>query len=109
VFELVVLIYAVAVGFVAAGIATSFRQLLTAEPPRLSLIGERWTTLAATLAIFAVTGPLLVFRAVVSGRLAERRSLAWTIGGITIVGLWSCCLGILVMGLVMRLVMALVT
>jgi len=105
VFELLVLVYAGAVGFVAAGIASSLRQMITAEPPRFRMAGERWTVLAASLAYFALTGPVLVFRAVISGRLGERRSLAWTVAGIAVAGLWSCCLGILVLQFVLVLVM----
>ncbi len=103
-FEFFILVYAAAVGFVAAGIVTSFRQMLTSEPPRFVMMGERWTTLLGSLMYFAVSGPMLVFRTVVVGRLGERRSLPWTLAGIFVVGLWSCCLGILVVGLVLAVV-----
>ena len=98
------MLYAAAVGFVAAGIVTSFRQMLTAEPPRFIMMGERWTTLLGSLMYFAVTGLMLVFRAVVVGRIGERRSLPWTVAGIFVVGLWSCCLGILLVGVILAVV-----
>jgi len=104
VLELFILVYSAAVGFVVAGIVTSFRQLWTQEPARFVMSGERWTVLLGSLLYFAVTGPMMIFRAVVVGRTGERRNLTWTIAGITVVGLWSICLGILVVGLVVRFV-----
>ncbi len=103
-FELMILLYCAAVGFVAAGIVSSFRQMLSAEPPQFKMAGERWTVLLASLAYFAFTGPVLVFRAVVSGRLGERRSLTWTLAGITVVGLWSVCLGLIVLQVILVVV-----
>lgn len=103
-FELLVLAYCAAVGFVAAGIVSSFRQMINAEPPQFKMAGERWTILLASLAYFAFTGPVLVSRAIVSGRPGEPRSLGWALAGITVVGLWSCCLGLIVLQVILVLV-----
>jgi hypothetical protein len=103
-FELLILLYAAAVGFVAAGIVSSFRQMVNAEPPQFRMAGERWTVLLASLAYFAFTGPVLVFRTLLSGGLAGRRSLTWTLAGIAVIGLWSCCLGLIVLQVILALV-----
>ena len=105
--ELMILLYCAAVGFVAAGIISSFRQMVLADPPQFKMAGERWTVLLGSLAYFAFTGPVLVFRAVVAGRMGERRSLPWTLAGITVVGLWSVCLGLIVLQVILVVVSSL--
>lgn len=101
--DLLLLVYAGAVGFVAAGIAASFYRLVTSEPARLGLSGETAISLLTTFAFCALTGPVIVMDHALRTRKVERAPLGWLAAGTLIAGLWSCCLGIIVLELVLSL------
>ena len=99
--ELLLLGYAGAVGFVSAGIAASFYKMVTLEPARFRLLGESvfaWFTAAL---FCALTGPVIVAGHAIERRRRERIPLSWVLGGIVVAGLWSCCLGVLVLELIL--------
>jgi hypothetical protein len=101
--DLLLLLYCVAVGFVAAGVAASFYRLVTAEPARFGIIGESVFGLATSFIFCAVTGPVIVVDFAIRNRRDERVSLGWLIAGVGVAALWSCCLGLVVLELVLAL------
>lgn len=101
--ESFLLLYAIAVGFVAAGLVTSFYQLVTSEPARFQVSGYGLGALAAAGIFFAFSGPLLVFRAVVHARLRLGQPLSVTIAGLVICLIWSCSLGLVLLDSAVRL------
>jgi hypothetical protein len=99
--DLYVLAYACTVGFVAAGITASFYKMVTAEPARFALLGESILGWATTLAFCALTGPVIVMDRAIRSRRTDRMPVGWLFAGVLVAGLWSICLGIVVLELVM--------
>jgi hypothetical protein len=97
------LLYCAAVGFVAAGIAASFYKLVTTERARFALLGETAFALATTFVFCALTGPVVLVDFAIRTRRAERLPVRWLLAGVCIAALWSCCLGLLVLQLVLTL------
>lgn len=101
--DVLLLLYCAAVGFVAAGIAASFYKLVTTEPARFGLIGETVFGLATSFVFCALTGPVIVVDFAIRNRRAERMPLRWLFAGMSIAALWSCCLGLVVLELILTL------
>jgi len=99
--EVVLLLYCVAVGFVSAGIAASFYKLVTTEPARFALLGQTAFGLATSFIFCALTGPVIVVGFALRNRRDERMPLSWLMAGVGIAALWSCCLGVVVLQLVL--------
>ena len=96
--EVLLLLYAAAVGFAAAGIAGSFYQLITARPPRFpSLSGGGLPSILATWLVCALTGPFIVAGMLVVAWRAKRPPLGWCVAGVAVAGLWSSCSGVVVL------------
>ena len=99
--QLFLLAYAVAVGFVAAGILTSLWQLLTAKPPQLSVPSGSVPAVTAAIAFAAVAGPIVVLRiATEKGHTDGPGRVAI---GLAISVLWSCCLGLLLLEFILAM------
>ena len=101
--DLLLLVYCVAVGFVSAGIAASFYKLVTAEPARFGVLSETLFGLATSFVFCALTGPVIVIDFAIRNRRAERMPVRWLMAGVGVAALWSCCLGLLVLELVLTL------
>ena len=101
--EVLLLLYCGAVGFVAAGIAASFYKLITTEPARFSIVGETVFGLATSFLLCALTGPVIVVDFAIRNRQAARVRFTWLLAGVGIAALWSCCLGLVVLQLILIL------
>jgi hypothetical protein len=99
--DVLLLLYCGAVGFIAAGIAASFYKLVTAEPARFSLFGATVFGLATSFLFCALTGPVIVINLAIRNRTAQPGPFPVLLAGITVAALWSCCLGIVVLQLVL--------
>ncbi len=100
-FETVLLFYATAVGFTAAGIAGSLYQLITREPPRFPGLSGGFAAIVVSWLFCAIIGPFIVGRMLVA-RWTERsrrepNPLGWSVAGIFVAGLWSGCSGIILL------------
>lgn len=97
-FETILLLYATAVGFVAAGIAGSLYQLITQEPPRFPGLSGGFVAIVLSWLVCAVTGPFIVGRMLVAAwrqrNPREKTTVGWSMAGIAVAGLWSGCSGI---------------
>ena len=98
-----IVLYATAVGFVVAGIVSSFYQLVMAKPLKL-VIGSTTASIARATMLCAVTGPLLITRALAVEFAAKNRTPALLAAGTFAAMVWSCCLGILVLGFTLSIV-----
>jgi cytochrome c biogenesis protein CcdA len=97
--DLIILGYAGAVGFVAAGIAASFYQWVTSEPARFMLLGHGVPALVTSFAFCAMTGPIIVLDHAVRLRQAEKGPISWLFAGMLVTGLWSVCSGIVLLSI----------
>jgi hypothetical protein len=95
--DLLIICFATASGFVAAGVLSSFYQLVTETPARFDITADRiWAgTLQVILLMFA--GPAIVMRNAIRGRMIERRPLGWLAASAVIAAAWSLCSGIVVL------------
>ncbi len=97
--ELMILVYATAVGFAASGMISTLMQSVTKRPVAFAIPnGGGGLVYFLTAISFALTGPYIVARATFRTYFAERE---WTMigAGLFIAALWSTCSGILVLGL----------
>jgi hypothetical protein len=94
---MIILGFATASGFVAAGVLSSFYQLVTETPARFDITADRiWSgTLQIMLLMFA--GPVIVMRNAIRGRILERRPLGWLAASTVVAAAWSLCSGIVVL------------
>jgi hypothetical protein len=99
--DVLLLLYCGAVGLVAAGIAASFYKLVTAEPARFSLFSATVFGLATSFLFCALTGPVIVINLAIRNRTTQPGPLPVLLAGIVVAALWSCCLGIVVLQLVL--------
>jgi hypothetical protein len=95
VLELLILVYALAVGFAAAGLSSSIYEMVTLQPASFIVQGTGIPLLIVTGFFFAVTGPMLVFRKVMAGRKEKRLTVGITVSGLALCAMWSCCVGLL--------------
>ncbi|MGZ5850932.1 MAG: DUF6949 family protein [Methyloceanibacter sp.] len=100
---LAIYLYVTAVGFVAAGLLSSFVQLVSGEPLRFSL--EPDSVLASIVGVLlrVLAGPVILMRNAWLGRRVEARAPIWLGLSILIAGLWSLFSGTLVLAAIFSL------
>lgn len=102
-FDVLLLGYAIAIGFVAAGIVSSLYQLLTAQPVGFILFGESPVAIFASAVFFAICGPMLALQLALQGRRRDEGRWAWLIGGVVVASFWGGCIGILTLQVTLSL------
>lgn len=95
--ELFVAIFSTATGFVSAGILASFYQLVTDEPARFDIGGDRLMTGVAMIILLMFAGPAILMRNAVRGRMIEGRPIGWLFASGSIAAGWSLCSGVVVL------------
>ncbi|MCB1496325.1 MAG: hypothetical protein KDJ86_11095 [Bauldia sp.] len=98
--EMLLLVYAGTIGFVAAGITASFYRMVTCESPRFGPSGSGSLAWAAAIAFGALAGPVIIVQNVRNSIREGRVPHSMLAAGIVIAGIWSGCTGILVLELV---------
>jgi hypothetical protein len=95
--DLIIAGFAMASGFVAAGVIASFYQLVTETPARFDISADRmWAgTLKVVLLMFA--GPAILMRHAIRARIIERRPLGWLAASLAVSAAWSLCSGVVVL------------
>lgn len=101
--DLAILFYAVAVGFVAAGILASFTQLVSGQ--RLGFGFDGGTLAASIGGVFLRTfaGPVILMGNAIRGAKSKAHSPAWLGLSALIAGVWSLFLGLVVLDLALKL------
>ncbi|ODN70684.1 hypothetical protein A6302_01969 [Methylobrevis pamukkalensis] len=87
-------------GFVAAGLISSFYQLVTARPCAFDIPDTRPASAIASILTCMFAGPMILMRNAVRGRFIERRPIGWLFASTLIAGGWSLCSGTVVLSLV---------
>lgn len=95
--DLIITFFAVATGFVSAGVLSSLYQLVTAEPVRFDLDGASMASGVAAVVLLMFAGPVVLMRNAVRGRLIEHRPIGWLAASLAISSLWSLCSGVVVL------------
>jgi hypothetical protein len=102
-YELVIALFAIATGFVSAGLLASLYQLVTAEPVRFEAAGDTLFRGVAMIIMLMFAGPMVLMRNALRGRLIERRPVGWLVASTAISASWSLCSGIVVMELALAI------
>ena len=85
------------------GHRSEFYKLVTAERARFSIVGETVFGLATSFLFCALTGPVIVVDFAIRNRHADRVPFTWLLAGVSVAALWSCCLGLVVLQLILVL------
>lgn len=93
--EMLAALFSILVGFVLAGLLSSFYQLITARPARFDLQADNVVggILHTFLIMFA--GPAILMRNAIRGRMIEHRPVGWLFASTAIAGAWSLCSGVM--------------
>lgn len=102
-YELAIAAYAAACGFVAAGVLSSFHQLVTDRPVRFSIELENFGRGLVGILICAFAGPFIIMRNAIRGRLIEQRPVGWLVASTAIAAGWSLCSGVVVVQFVLAM------
>ena len=95
-FQLALVAYAVAAGFVSSGFIGSLYQLLTDKPPKFSVEADSVLKGVSSTFVCIFAGPFIIMRQAIRGRLLEKRPLGWLAASAAIATGWSLCSGIIV-------------
>ena len=95
--DLILSAFAMASGFVAAGLLSSLYQLVTASPVRFEMSTDRVVATVVQVTLLMFAGPVVLMRNAIRGRIIEHRPLGWLAASATVAAVWSLCSGIVVM------------
>lgn len=101
--SLIIYAYLMAVGFVLAGVLSSFVQLVSGQPMRFGVEPNSVLTsiLGVVLRVFA--GPAILMRNAWRGMLVEARPKFWFGLSAAIAAFWSLLIGALMIDIVLKL------
>ncbi|MEM9422520.1 MAG: hypothetical protein AAF986_08450 [Pseudomonadota bacterium] len=93
--------YACMCGFVFAAVLATGYQWVTSQPARFEMLTsgtqERILSMFFRAVLVIWAAPYIIMRNAVRARLIERRPMGWLFASFGIATLWSMCVGILVL------------
>lgn len=95
--------YAAAIGFVAAGITASFYRMMTSEAARFGPADNSGPAWLSAFLLGALAGPIIIVRMAWNSVRDGRVSVGVLAIGAGVAGLWSGCIGILVLEVALSL------
>ena len=101
--EALVFAYDSAVGFVAAGVLSSFVQLISRQPMRFAVERRSFAASVASVVLRVVTGPEILMRNAWRGMIFEKRSQTWFWLAAGIAAFWSLLIGCLLIDVIVAL------
>ncbi len=102
-FELYVMAYVTAVGFVTAGILASFAQIVSGEPLRFGTEAKSTAISIVSVMLCVLAGPAILMRNSWRAAKAQSRSRVWLGLSVLIAGFWSLLSGSLVLDVFLNL------
>lgn len=96
-----VFFFAIATGFVAAGLTSSFYRMVTSKPPSFQLTSE--TTLGQIIAVVTLVfaGPTVILRNALRAQVFENRPPFWMLLSGCIAMMWSFLSGVFLLGVML--------
>jgi hypothetical protein len=95
--------FAIAVGFVAAGLVGSFYQLVTNRPISFELFGLSRPQVLVGVMSLVLAGPAVIMRNAIRGRLVEQRPNHWLALSAAISATWSFLSGVFILNIYIAL------
>lgn len=102
--DLLIVGYIVCVGFVVVGILGSFYQLVISQLFKFNFVGEIVFGFLIGVIMCIFVGLFIIMCNVICGCCIENWFLGWLVVFFMIVGMWSMCLGLMVMYVVLIVV-----
>ena len=99
----IVYAYVMAVGFVIAGVLSSFIQLVSGQPMRFGVEPDSMLSSLGGVLLRVFAGPAILMRNAWRGMWIEARPKVWFGLSAAIAALWSLFLGALVIDLILTL------
>jgi hypothetical protein len=99
----VIYLYATAVGFVVAGVLSSFVQLVSGEPMRFGIEPSSILASFGGVILRVLAGPAILMRNAWRGLQLEARSKFWFGISAAIAAVWSLLSGALLLVLILKL------
>ena len=100
---LIIYLYVMAVGFVAAGVLSSFVQLVSGEPMRFTVEPKCILDSLAGVLLRVMAGPAILMRNAWGGQIIQRRPKIWFGVSALIAAVWSLFSGALLLDLIVKL------
>ncbi len=98
-----VYVFAIATGFVAAGLMGSFYQLVTNRQMTFELFEMNRIQLLFGIMILTLAGPAVIMRNAIRARLIERRPGHWLALSTAISAAWSLLSGVFILNIYLAL------
>lgn len=98
-----VYLYAMATGFVVAGLLGSLYQLVTSRPMSFELFGLNRIQLFLGIMTLVMAGPAVIMRNAIRGRLIEQRPGHWLALSTAISATWSLLSGVFILNIYLAL------
>jgi len=101
--DALVFTYVVAVGFVAAGVLSSFVRLVSGEPLRFMVEHRSFSASVGSVLLRVVAGPEILMRNAWRGMILESRPKAWFGLSAAVAAFWSLLIGCLLIDVMLAL------
>jgi hypothetical protein len=101
--SIIVYAYLAAVGFVMAGVLSSFVQLVSGQPMRFGLEPNSILSSLGGVFLRVVAGPAILMRNAWRGMWIEARPKVWFGASAAIAAVWSLFLGALLIDLILKM------
>lgn len=95
--------FAMAIGFVSAGVVGSFYQLVTNRPISFELFELNRPQVLVGVASLVLAGPAVIMRNAIRGRLIDRRPSHWLALSTAISATWSFLSGVFILNIYIAL------
>jgi hypothetical protein len=95
--DIVLFLYAGAVGFIVAGLAAVAYRAVTSEPVRFGAKGPGLSSAFVALVVGIVLGPAIIVRQSFASVRSGEVPSSWAAAGVIVAVLWSCILGIAIL------------
>jgi hypothetical protein len=95
--DVVLFLYAGAVGFIVAGLTAGAYRLVTSEPVRFGARGAGAFSMVGAFVFGLILGPFIIVRQSFSSARAGSVPSSWAAAGVMVALLWSCVLGIVIL------------
>lgn len=99
--EALIFAYVIAVGFVTAGVLSSFVQLVSGEPMRFVVQHRSFAASIGSVLLRVLAGPEILMRNAWRGMVLEKRPQSWFWLAAGVAGFWSLLIGGLLIDLLL--------
>jgi hypothetical protein len=95
--DIVLFLFAGAVGFIVAGIAAATYRVISSEPVRFGASGTGVLAWTSAVIFGFVLGPVIIVRQALASVRSGNIPSSWAAAGVMLAVVWSCCLGIAIL------------